>query len=143
MQAGQTGPRNQQIAYALFRLTLGLDIFLHGAMRFVTGVGAWEANQARAFENTILPMPLVHGFLLTLPALEVLIGAMTIVGYYTRVALIAGAIMIFALVFGTGMRQDWTTVGSQMLYAAYYFLLIARYEDNWLAVDNAHASQRA
>jgi thiosulfate dehydrogenase [quinone] large subunit len=68
---------------------------------------------------------------------------MTIVGYYTRVALIAGAIMIFALVFGTGMRQDWTTVGSQMLYAAYYFLLIARYEDNWLAVDNAHASQRA
>jgi thiosulfate dehydrogenase [quinone] large subunit len=143
MPGGQTGPRNQQLAYALFRLTLGLDIFMHGAMRYVTGVRAWEATQARLFENTILPMPLVHGFLLTLPILEVIIGAMTIVGYYTRVALIAGALMIFALVFGTGTRQDWTTVGSQMLYAAYYFLLIARYEDNWLALDNTRASQRA
>jgi len=135
MEGERTGPRNVQIAYAFFRLTLGLDIFMHGAMRFVTGVGAWEANQAKLFENTILPMPLVHGFLLSLPVLEIIVGGLTIIGLYTRFALIAGAVMIFALVFGTGIRQDWTTVGSQMLYAAYYYLMIARLEDNWLAID--------
>jgi thiosulfate dehydrogenase [quinone] large subunit len=141
MEAGGTGPRNQQIAYALFRLTLGLDIFMHGAMRFVTGVGTWEANQAKLFEGTILPMALVHGFLLTLPALEVIIGGLTIIGLYTRFALVAGAVMIFALVFGTGMRQDWTTVGSQMLYAAYYYLMLARFDDNWLALDCRRQAQ--
>jgi thiosulfate dehydrogenase [quinone] large subunit len=139
MLGEETGPRNQQIAYAFFRVTLGLDIFLHGAMRFVTGVGAWEATQARLFEGTILPMPLVHGFLLALPVLEIVIGAMTLVGYYTRVALLAGAFMMFALVFGTGVRQDWNTVGSQMLYAAYYYLMIARVEDNWLALDRSRS----
>lgn len=135
MEGERTGPRNLQIAYAIFRLTLGLDIFMHGAMRFVTGVGAWETNQAKAFEGTILPLALVHGFLLSLPILEIIIGALTIIGLYTRFALIAGAVMIFSLVFGTGIRQDWTTVGSQMLYAAYYYLMIARLEDNWLAID--------
>ncbi len=135
MEGERTGPRNLQIAYALFRLTLGLDIFLHGAMRYVTGVGAWVDSTAKLFENTILPVPLVHGFLMTLPILEVVIGALTIIGLYTRFALIAGAVMILSLVLGTGFRQDWTTVGSQMLYAAYYYLMIARLEDNWLAVD--------
>jgi len=139
MEGGRTGPRNQQIAYALFRLTLGLDIFMHGAMRYVTGVRAWEANQAKLFDNTILPMALVHGFLLALPLLEIIIGTMTIVGYYTRVALIAGAVMILSLVFGTGIRQDWTTVGSQMLYAAYYYFMIAKFEENWLAIDSSRS----
>jgi thiosulfate dehydrogenase [quinone] large subunit len=139
MEGQRTGPRNLQIAYALFRLTLGLDIFLHGAMRFVTGVGAWEANQAKLFETTILPMPLVHGFLLSLPILEIIIGGLTIIGLYTRFALVAGAVMILSLVFGTGIRQDWNTVGSQMLYAAYYYFMIARLEDNWLAIDSSRA----
>jgi len=139
MEDGRAGPRNQQVAYAIFRVTLGLDIFMHGAMRYVTGVGVWEANQAELFESTILPMVLVHGFLLALPLLEIIIGALTIVGYYTRVALIAGAVMILSLVFGTGIRQDWTTVGSQMLYAAYYYFLIAKFEDNWLAIDSSRS----
>lgn len=139
MEGERTGPRNQQIAFALFRVTLGLDIFLHGAMRFVTGVGTWEATQSKLFEGTLLPMALVHGFLLTLPVLEIIIGAMTLLGLYTRFALVAGAIMILSLVFGTAMRQDWTTVGLQLLYAVYYFLLISRLEDNWLAIDTSRS----
>jgi hypothetical protein len=40
------------------------------------------------------------------------------------------------MVLGTGTRRDWTTVGQQMIYALYYFLMISRLDDNWLAVDN-------
>ena len=42
---------------------------------------------------------------------------------------------MFILVFGTGTRQDWTTVGLQMIYALYYYLMLARLDDNWLALD--------
>jgi thiosulfate dehydrogenase [quinone] large subunit len=134
MQAQSTGPRHAQIAYALFRITLGLDMFLHGVMRLPT-LGAWVDTTAKLFENTILPMPLVRGFLYFLPFPEGLIGALLILGFFTRTALIAGSLTIIILVFGTGTRQDWTTVGLQMIYALYYFLMLARLDDNWLAVD--------
>lgn len=139
MQAERTGPRNIQIAYALFRITLGLDMFLHGAMRFYTGVGAWVDITAKLFEMSFLPMPLVRGFLYVLPVPEALIGALLILGFRTREALIAGSLTMIILVFGTATRQDWTTVGLQMVYALYYYLMLARLDDNWLAVDTSRS----
>jgi thiosulfate dehydrogenase (quinone) large subunit len=138
MQAERTGPRNVQIAYALFRITLGLDMFLHGVMRLPT-LSAWVDTTAKLFENTILPMPLVRSFLYFLPFPEGLIGALLILGFCTRGALIAGSVVILILVFGTGTRQDWTTVGLQMIYALYYYLMLARLDDNWLAVDTSRS----
>jgi thiosulfate dehydrogenase (quinone) large subunit len=134
MEGKGTGPRNQQIGFALFRMTLGLDMFLHGVMRIPT-LSAWVDTTAKLFEHTILPMWLVRGFLFFLPFPEGIIGALLILGLFTRAALIAGSITIFILVFGTGTRQDWTTVGLQMIYALYYALLLSRADDNWLAID--------
>ena len=134
MQAERTGPRNLQIAYALFRITLGLDMFLHGVMR-LPALRAWVDATSKLFENTILPMQLVRGFLFVLPFPEGLIGALLILGFFTRNALIAGSLTMIILVFGTGTRQDWTTVGLQMVYALYYYLMLVRLDDNWLAVD--------
>jgi thiosulfate dehydrogenase [quinone] large subunit len=130
---------NLQVGYAFFRVTLGLNMFLHGFMRIITGLSAWEATQAQLFVNAPLPMPLVHAFLYALPFIETVIGALLILGLFTRETLIAGAIMIFILVFGTGVRQEWGTVGAQMLYVLYYYLMIVRLEDNWLALDNRRA----
>jgi thiosulfate dehydrogenase (quinone) large subunit len=134
MQAERTGPRNLQIAYALFRITLGLDMFLHGVMRMPT-LGAWVDTTTKLFDNSFLPTALVRGFLYILPFPETLIGALLILGFFTRGALVAGSVTMIILVFGTGTRQDWTTVGLQMVYALYYYLMLARLDDNWLAVD--------
>ena len=134
MKAEHAGPRNLQIAYALFRFALGLDMFLHGAMRLPT-LTAWVDAQSKLFENSFLPMSMVRGFLFALPVPEVIIGALLMIGFFTREALIAGSVTIIILIFGTGTRQDWTTIGAQMLYALYYYIMIARLEDNWLAVD--------
>ena len=139
MEGGRTGPGNLQIGYAIFRVTLGLNMLLHGSMRLITGLGAWEATQAKLFEGALLPLPLVHGFLYTLPFFETLLGVLLILGLFTRQALIAGALMILSLIFGTGVRQVWDSVGAQMIYAAWYYLMIARIGDNWLALDNARA----
>ena len=127
---------NLQIGYFLFRLTLGVDIFFHGFMRLLTGLSAWEVAQAAAFVDTPLPMPLVHLFLYTLPFIEVVLGACTILGLFTFWALIGGSVMMLILVFGNTQRQEWATVGNNMHYVVYYWLLIIRQCDNWLALDN-------
>jgi thiosulfate dehydrogenase (quinone) large subunit len=134
MHAERTGPGNLQIAYALFRVTLGLDMFMHGVMRLPT-LGAWVDTTTKLFEVSFLPMSWVRGFLYILPFPEGLIGLLLILGLQTRAALIAGSLTMFILVFGTSTRQDWTTVGLQMVYALYYYLMLARLGDNWLAVD--------
>ena len=138
MTAGKT-VTNLQIGYFLFRLTLGVDIFFHGFMRLLTGLSAWEVGQAAAFVDTPLPMPLVHLFLYTLPFIEIALGACTILGLFTRWALIGGSVMMMILVFGNTQRQEWATVGNNMHYVLYYWLLIIRQCDNWLALDNRRA----
>jgi len=91
---------------------------------------------ALSFIKTIIPMPVVHYFLTILPYLEFAIGALLIVGLFTMEACIAGALIMIILIFGMGARQEWGSVGNEMIYAAWYFLLIAFNENNWLCIDN-------
>jgi thiosulfate dehydrogenase (quinone) large subunit len=97
-----------ELAYAAFRITLGVNIFFHGAMRLLTGLDAWVVMQAKVFEgNPVLPMWAVLAFLYVLPFVEAILGALTALGLFTRWALLAGSAMIFWLVFGNLTRQDW------------------------------------
>jgi len=140
MEGERAGARNLEIGYAIFRVTLGLNFFLHGSMRLITGLSAWVATQVPMFtEQHILPMALVQGFLYVLPFIEATIGTLLLLGLYTRGALIAGALVIVSLILGTGVRQDWGSVGAQTLYGVYFYLLISRLDDNWLALDNFRA----
>jgi thiosulfate dehydrogenase [quinone] large subunit len=88
------------------------------------------------FVKTIIPMPVVHYFLTILPYLEFAVGALLVVGLFTMVASIAGALIMIILIFGMGAGQEWGSVGNEMIYAAGYFLLIAFNENNWLSIDN-------
>jgi len=118
---------NLQLAYTLFRITLGMNIFFHGAMRILTGLDAWVVMQAAVFIPPKSPLPVwsVHAFLYVLPFVEVVLGTLTALGLYTRWALIGGSVMMLILVFGNDMRQDWGTVGNNMHYVLYYAGLIA------------------
>ena len=90
-----------ELAYAAFRITLGVNIFFHGTMRLITGLDAWVVMQAKVFEgNPLLPMWAVLAFLYVLPFVEAILGALTALGLFTRWALLAGSAMIFWLVFG-------------------------------------------
>jgi thiosulfate dehydrogenase [quinone] large subunit len=124
---------DRQLAYAVFRLTLGINILVHGAGRiFGPGAEAFATTTAAEFSKTILPAGLVHAFLFVLPFAELALGALTTLGLFTRWALALGGLMIATLVFGTAMRSDWNTVGVQMIYAiTYYFLLVHRSSDRF------------
>lgn len=127
---------DRQLAYVVFRLTLGINILVHGAGRlFGPGAEAFASTTAVEFSKTALPAGMVYAFLVVVPFAELVLGALTTLGLLTRWALVLGGLLIAALVFGTAMRSDWTTVGVQMIYAiTYYFLLVDR-SNNRFSLD--------
>src|SRR5580700_3557728 len=128
---------DRQLAYLVFRLTLGINILVHGAGRiFGPGAEAFASTTAAEFSKTSLPAGMVHAFLIALPFAELVLGVLTTLGLFTRWALTLGGLMIAALVFGTAIRSDWNTVGVQMIYAiTYYFLLVHR-SSNRFSLDH-------
>ena len=125
-----------QLAYAIFRVTLGINILIHGLGR-ILGPGAREfaAKTGAEFGGTPLPAGLVHLFLVVLPFAEATVGALVTLGLFTRWALAVGGLMITALVFGTALRSEWNTVGIQMIYAIVYYLLLANRRYDRFSLD--------
>jgi thiosulfate dehydrogenase [quinone] large subunit len=116
--------RDRVLAYMLARLGLGLNIALHGLVRI--GHISQFANSLRPeFAQTILPGPLVvfsgYGIVLA----ETAIGILILCNIWLRAALVAGTLLMFVLLFGTCLRQDWGTAGSQLIYVGYYAILLA------------------
>jgi thiosulfate dehydrogenase [quinone] large subunit len=135
---------DRQLAYAVFRLTLGINILVHGAGRiFGPGAEAFASTTAAEFSKTPLPAGMVHAFLIVVPFAEVVLGVLTTVGLFTRWALTLGGLLIAALVFGTAMRSDWNTVGVQMIYAITYYLLLVNRSDNRFSLDALFFAERS
>ena len=88
----------------------------------------------KMFQNTVFPPAVVAPFGYALPWLEAGLGLLIIIGFRTREALVAGALLMLALTFGTALRQDWDVAGTQVLYSVVYAALIAalRYNSLWI-----------
>jgi thiosulfate dehydrogenase (quinone) large subunit len=128
-------PDDRSLAYALLRVTLGLNIFMHGASRLLAGVGSFVTGMTKMFQDTLLPTAVVVPFGYALPWLEAGLGILIIIGLRTREVLVSGALLMLALTFGTALRQDWDVAGIQLLYSAVYAALIAGLRYNGLSVD--------
>ena len=125
-----------QLAYGIFRLTLGINILIHGVGRiFGAGAAEFAAKTSAEFSGTALPAGLVHLFLVVLPFAEAILGALITLGLFSRWALALGALLMAALVFGTSMRSDWNIVGIQMIYAITYYLLLTNVRHNRFSLD--------
>jgi len=97
------------LAYALFRVTFGLNIMMRGIVRIYHGLPAFQNYMITQFKDVPeMPQALLIPFATVLPFVETLIGLCILLGFQTRTALIAGALMIAALTFGTMLRQDFT-----------------------------------
>jgi len=131
------------VAYALLRVTLGINIAIHGISRIVAGPAAFVAGLAKQFAGTPLPHFAVQGFGYVLPWAEALIGLLVLFGAFTRAALIAGALLIAVLTFGSTLHQDWDVAGLQLIYATVYFLLLALCRYNAFSVDGLLSRERS
>jgi thiosulfate dehydrogenase (quinone) large subunit len=123
------------LAYALLRVTLGVNIAMHGISRILAGAGIFASGLEKQFAATLLPHFAVSAFGHTLPWAEASIGLLILIGGATRIALVAGALLILVLTFGSTLHQDWQIAGIQLTYAIAYALLIAFHRYNSFSLD--------
>ena len=129
-----------RIAYALFRITLGVNMFFHGFMRIISDTSAWVEGQVVTFSDSFLPEVSVRVFLHVLPYYELVLGTLLTLGLFTWWSSIAGALMMLALLFGNTTRQDWGTAGNNMHYTLYFCILIAANAYDSFALDKRRSS---
>jgi thiosulfate dehydrogenase [quinone] large subunit len=131
-ERGETEARlDRQLAYGILRLTLGINILVHGLVR-LPQLASFAGGLVQAFAKTPLPPQVVRLFAFVLPFAETFVGLLLTLGLWRRLALVGGGLLIIALVFGTALRSDWDTLGIQMIYAAiYYLLLVSRTYDRF------------
>jgi thiosulfate dehydrogenase [quinone] large subunit len=130
------------IAYAILRLTLGVNIGLRGLVRIAHGPAAFAQGIVKQMEVTILPPFAVHAFALTLVWVESAVGLLLILGLQTRLSLIVGGLMMTALTFGTMQIENFQNAWLQLTYALVFFVVLALRSWNLISLDALMGSNR-
>lgn len=123
------------IAYTILRVSLGLNIFLHGWVRWKAGRAAFADALVKDFHQTVISTRVVKIFGSLLPFAETLIGICLVAGWYTQSTVIIGSVLMLLLITGKSIRSDWQTVSLQMIYVFLYVLLEAGVTYNTLSAD--------
>jgi thiosulfate dehydrogenase (quinone) large subunit len=130
-----------QLAHALARLGLGLNLALHGFTRIPKFAG-FAAHLRGQFASTPLPGALVEASAYGIVAAEAAIGVLLLLGLGLRRTLAAGCLLMAALIFGTCLIQNWSVAGDQLIYLAFFAgLLATRRHDAW-SLDARRAAVR-
>jgi thiosulfate dehydrogenase [quinone] large subunit len=125
----------RELAYLFLRLTLGINILMHGLARILSGLVPFANGMVKQFEGTSIPPAFVHAFAIALPWSELFIGLLILIGLWTRTALALGALEIVVLTFGISFTQNWSVAGLQLIYAIVYAILLAFGEYNRWSID--------
>jgi thiosulfate dehydrogenase (quinone) large subunit len=125
------------LGYTVLRVAFGVDVLMHGVSRLIGGVGHFAEPVIKQFAATILPEALVVPFVYAIPYIETCLGALVLIGLWTRWTLVGLGAMMTALIFGTALRQDWATVSTQLPYPVVLFLLLATIGWNTISIDGA------
>ena len=123
-------------AYTILRLSFGANIMLHGVSRLLVGHAGFLAYLNHYFEKTpLVPASLLPAFAWVLPPVETVLGLLLVLGLFTRFALVAGGLVLTALVIGTNLAQDWNVAGLQLIYAFLYYYLLVHRDRNTVSID--------
>jgi thiosulfate dehydrogenase [quinone] large subunit len=128
--------QHKSLAYALLRIALGVNFAGHGLIRIYNGVGAFATSTAEHLAKSPLPHTFTFGFSYAIPFLEAILGLTLILGVFTRIALVCGAVFMMALTIGITANQQWDVASEQLIYTVVFFLLLYFIEHNSLALDN-------
>jgi thiosulfate dehydrogenase (quinone) large subunit len=128
---------DRTIAYALLRVVFGVNIFFHGVRisRLVGDHAAFLAYLSKEMARAPVPKFFLPAFAAALPWAEAAVGLLLTVGLFTRVALVAGSVLMIVLMAGVTLAQDWDVAGIQLIYCVIYFLLLTYCGRNFYSVD--------
>ncbi len=127
---------DKSLAYALLRIALGVNFAGHGLIRIYNGVGTFATTTAEHMAKSPLPHSFTYAFSYVIPFLEAILGFTLILGVFTRISLVCGAVFMMALTIGVTANQQWDVSSQQLLYSVVFFLLLFLIEHNALALDN-------
>ncbi|ANI89159.1 DoxX family protein [Arachidicoccus ginsenosidimutans] len=122
-------------AYLLTRLAIGISMFGHGFVRLFK-LSIFAGGMIKEFEKSMLPNFIVTPFAYVLPFAEFFIGILLILGWFTKQAAIAGSIVMFILVFGSSMIENWSIIPSQLLHIVFFVFIVQFIQSNSCALDN-------
>jgi thiosulfate dehydrogenase [quinone] large subunit len=135
-------------AWAVFiaRALLGMVFFIGGAHKVFT-LGATEHARTlfvEPYANTYLPVWALWVTGMIVPYLELVFGALVLIGLFTRVSLmVLGAILVFVM-FGHLVRAPLFVANGFILPRAglFLFVLLMPRELDWFSVDGLLRSRR-
>ncbi len=110
-------------AYIILRTGLGVNIFLHGAVRLYLGRDRFLAALQQEFEGSPVAPGILRWVATLLPVAETVIGVLLLTGLGTRFTIVSGTLLMLLLMIGKSLRADWQTVSLQMIYIAFYAAL--------------------
>jgi thiosulfate dehydrogenase [quinone] large subunit len=133
---------DRALAYLLVRLTIGASLFGHGLVR-MPKLAAFHAQMMGEFTKSMLPTVGVSACSYTLPFAELIIGALLLAGALTRVAALAGGLVMIVLVLGATSIEHFNVIGDQLVHALFLVGVIAFHGHNRYSVDRLMAGRRS
>lgn len=124
------------LAYGLLRIAFGINFAGHGLIRIYNGVGVFASSTAEHLAKSPLPHNIIVGIAYAIPFLEAILGLTLVLGVFTRISLVCGAVFMMVLTIGVTANQQWDVAGQQLVYSVIFFLLLYLIEHNGLAIDN-------
>ncbi len=107
----------------ILRLALGGMILITGYLKLKTGTTAFVEAAMPGFANTFIPQGLIKGFLTIVPTLELVVGAMLVLGLFANVAARVAGLM-FALYIVALTAQN-TAEGGVYVIGLFIYLFAA------------------
>lgn len=132
----QRGVRRVDIvlAYTFLRVIVGVNYFNHGATR-IGNLSGFMDSMGAAMADAWMPAALVRINAALVPPVELIVGALLIVGLVTRGALIACLALMVMLMYGVTIVQNWDTAASQLIYDIILVALLAGLGFNQISLD--------
>lgn len=123
-----------RVCYLVARCLMGLNILMHGAVR-IPKLEEWSTSTADNFTATFLPEKLVILTTILIPCIELIVGICLLLGLFTRFGIVLGWILIFTLMFGSSLLEEWENVFTQNLYGLYFVGLYLFRKRNYYSLD--------
>ena len=120
--------RDLPVAYLMVRVTMGFHMIAHGAVRLPI-LSQFAADTTKNFAGVnLLGLPLFPDWLVTIicyaiPPVEFVIGLLLAVGFKTRLASIAGNLLLLVMMFGTVAQKNFATAHVMWWYVLIFAVL--------------------
>lgn len=118
----------------VLRIALGGMLLLYGVAKFKMGVSGFAAEMSSMFDATVIPVGLARAFLTVVPLLEVVLGALILLGLYTRYAALTAAFLFAFFIVGltsTGNNELLVMNAANYIYIFAAFFLAHCPHSTW------------